>query len=332
MQVCGVIVTYGDRFHLLSQVINALLKVKIDRIVLVDNGSSAKTQSGLKINFPDLIIHRFEENKGTAIAFKTGIEQALSTDCDLLWLLDDDTCPEPAALDQLKTFWGTIAGTMEKRTALCSYRKDRPNFVDAISNNDPDKILPPTNNFAGFHIKKLFTKIGERMDSSKKMQREGAVPDSGRISAAPYGGLFFHRDLIQKIGLPDELYVLYADDFDYTYRITKCGGEIWLVTSSVLHDLESSFYLPVKKTALYHSALDSSKDASAYYALRNTIHFSKKYLVKNKASYLLNRIIFSIIITVIGILRGKIRRLKVIRSAMRDGEKGKLGFNQYYKI
>ncbi len=63
-------------------------------------------------------------------------------------------------------------------------------------------------------------------------------------------GLFFHKDLIEKIGLPDESYFLYVDDFDFTYRITKAGGEIWMVTNSHLHDLESSFYLPGKKEDL----------------------------------------------------------------------------------
>src|SRR4026207_1191626 len=111
MQVCGVIVTYGDRFHLLSHVINALLKEKIDKIVIIDNGSSANTQTGIKKYPANVSLHRFEENKGTAIAFKTGIIKAIETGCEFIWLMDDDTVPEINSLDQLKNFWKDFSKT-----------------------------------------------------------------------------------------------------------------------------------------------------------------------------------------------------------------------------
>ena len=52
----------------------------------------------------ELLIHRFRENKGTAIAFKTGIIKALETGCEFIWLMDDDTVPETGALNALKKF------------------------------------------------------------------------------------------------------------------------------------------------------------------------------------------------------------------------------------
>lgn len=332
MKVCGVIVTYGDRFHLLSQVINALLKEGIEKIVVIDNGSSATTQAGIKKYTPGLLIHRFEENKGTAIAFKTGIIKALETGCEFTWLLDDDTVPETGSLNKLKIFWDNLSKTeKEKNTALCSFRKDRPNFTKAIAGNDPGEILPQKNNFAGFHIKNLLAKVHERFNSNQR-KTTGPINSPASISAATYGGLFFHKDLIEKVGLPDESYFLYVDDFDFTYGITKAGGEIWVVTNSQIHDLESSFYLPEKKKILYHSALDSPKDSSSYYALRNTIYFSKKYLRKNKTIYFLNKALFLCFITIIALLRGKSRRLKIIMAAIKDGENGRLGSNQDYKI
>jgi GT2 family glycosyltransferase len=332
MQVCGVIVTYGDRFHLLSQVIDSLLKERINKIVIIDNGSSVNTQQGLKKYMANVILHRFEENNGTAIAFKAGIIKAFETSCEFIWLMDDDTVPVAGSLDHLKDFWKNFPrNEKEKTIALCSYRKDRANFVKAFGSNNPDDILPAKNNFAGFHLKNLFAKISERINPGKKRSAEPA-PDAARISAATYGGLFFHKDLSEKIGLPDESYYLYADDFDFTFRITKGGGEIWIVTNSIIHDLESSFYLPAKKNILYHSAFDSPKDSSSYYALRNTVYFSKKFLVNNKFVYRLNKFLFLVFIMVLGILRAKSKRLKLIHSAIKDGENGRLGFNPEYKI
>ena len=331
MKVCGVIVTYGDRFHLLFQVIDAFLKEGIDKIVIIDNGSSPNTQEGIKKYSRGFVIHRFEENMGTAIAFKTGIMKARENDCEFLWLMDDDTVAETGSLHQLKVFWNHLSKIeKEKNTALCSYRKDRPNFTKAIASNDPDEILPQKNNFAGFHIKNLFAKIRERFDSNNKGSSE-PLNSAALISAASYGGLFFHKNLIEKVSLPDESYFLYVDDFDFTYGITRGGGQIWAVANSQIHDLESSFYLPGKKKILYHSAFDSPKDSSSYYAMRNTIYFSKKYLLKNKTMYLLNKVLFLCFIIIIGILRGKLHRLKIIITAIKDGERDGLVLTRIIK-
>ena len=336
MKVCGVIVTYGDRFHLLSQVIDGLRKEMIDEIIVVDNGSSNAAQQKLndyKLNrCPGLIIHRFEQNNGTAKAFKTGIEQAIKTYCGFIWLMDDDTLPEVGSLAHLKKTWESLYKNQnEKSLALCSYRNDRPNFVKAAANNDANAVLPLKNNFAGFHLKSFFSKIRERILPTRQNSANQAK-ELVKINAASYGGLFFHKDLIGRIGLPDESYYLYVDDFDFSLRIKNNGGEILLVTKSILHDLENSFYLPSKKKVLYHSAFDSAKDSSAYYAIRNTIYFSKTYLLSNKGMYLMNRTFFLIFITTLGFLRGKFHRLRVIKSAIRNGESGKLGFNPEYKI
>src|SRR5687767_9589583 len=332
MKVCGVIVTYGDRFHLLSQVIDALYNEGTDQIIIIDNGSSAGTQSGIQKYSANILAYRFEENKGTSLGFKTGIEKAMETECEFIWLLDDDTVPETNSLARLKNFWGGLSHSgKEKNTALCAFRKDRPNFVKAITKNDPNEMLPLKNNFAGFHIKNLFTNIRERVGPGR-VNPPGPAEDVIRINAALYGGLFFHKLLIEEAGLPDLSYFLYVDDFDFTYRMTRTGTTIWLVTGSVIHDLENSFYLPGKKKILYHSAFDSPKDSASYYALRNTVHFTRKYLLDNMAIYFLNKVLFTIFIHIIGILRGKWDRLKVIRTAMKDGERGQLGFNPEYKI
>ena len=65
----------------------------------------------------------------------------------------------------------------------------------------------------------------------------------------PYGGLFFHRSIIDIIGLPDTNYFLYGDDFDFSYRITKKGGKIFLVTQSVIEDLEKSLTSSIPENA-----------------------------------------------------------------------------------
>ena len=333
MKVCGVIVTYGDRFHLLSQVIDSLGKEQVDELVVIDNGSliPQNLEKLRQTSYQNLIIHRFRENTGTAKAFKKGIELATKTDCEFTWLLDDDTIAEAGSVQYLKNIWQRLYKKgNETGLALCSYRKDRPNFAKAVANDDANAILPLRNNFAGFHLKSFLAKIAERIFSKRKTHTE--AKELIRINAASYGGLFFHKKLIEKTGLPDESYFLYVDDFDFSFRITKNNGQIVLVTKSILHDLENSFYLPAKKKFLYHSAFDAGKDSSAYYAIRNTIYFSKENLVSNKLIYSINKFSFLLFINLLGILRGKFNRLKAIKKAINDGENGQLGLNPDYKL
>ncbi|MEM4965125.1 MAG: hypothetical protein QXT13_13345 [Pyrobaculum sp.] len=53
-----------------------------------------------------------------------------------------------------------------------------------------------------------------------------------------YGGMFFHKKLIDTIGYLDERFYVYDDDIEWTYRITHKGGAIYLVLSSIVLDID----------------------------------------------------------------------------------------------
>src|SRR6185503_7372606 len=58
------------------------------------------------------------------------------------------------------------------------------------------------------------------------------------IPFGPYGGLFFHKAVIATLGYPNESLFLYNDDTEYTSRLMKIGGKLFLIPSSVINDLE----------------------------------------------------------------------------------------------
>jgi GT2 family glycosyltransferase len=336
MRICSVIVSYDNRFNLLSRVVNSLLNERIDKIVIVDNGSV--DESRLKIEAMQskykstIIVHRLDHNEGSAKGFKKGLEVAVCTDCDFIWILDDDNNPVQGALSSLKNFWiSNVDRNKTDITALCSLRSGRPNFLDAVKKNDARLILQTKNNFAGFHIRNFFLKLKERLLPSPRHANDGMAP-ALKLNATAYGGLFFHKNLLQHIQLPDENYVLYSDDFAFTYQIPLNGGEIWLVSASKVEDLEASHYLPLRKKFLYHSVFDAKTDATVYYSFRNSIYFSKKYLLDNHAVRFINKMLFLLMISVMGVLRGKIGRLKVLREAIRDAEAGRIMVNPKYSL
>lgn len=335
MTVCGVIVTYGDRFRFLEKVLDGLTTQAIDHIVIIDNGSAAASRIALQ-NFvsgkDNITLHRFETNEGSAKGFKTGISLASETRCQFIWILDDDNLPKGDSLAPLKAFWKEKRlETPSSLIALSSMREDRQVFVNALRSRRSDGLLWPTNSFLGFHMNLLGSKIAERFSSGQENQKATSITPM-KLDAGFYGGLFFRKDILQEVGYPNEDMVLYADDFCFTYAITLKKGEIWLVPESVVSDIDKPFYLPEKKGLLYHSSLDGKNDAQIYYATRNSLYCTQKFFLTSRMTYLFNKVVFIILITFMALVRGKMNRLMLIYQAIRDGESGRLGKNVQYPL
>ena len=62
-----------------------------------------------------------------------------------------------------------------------------------------------------------------------------------------------HRSLYQAIGLPLRELVLYADDTEYTRRITAMGGRLRLVTDALIDELELSWNIKAHTRNIYEA-------------------------------------------------------------------------------
>lgn len=291
MKVTAVTVTYGDRFAYLHQVILSAFAEGVDEVVVVSNGSDHKTLQGLaelqQLGHALKVIEN-KNNLGSAMGFKQGIEAASDTNTDFIWLLDDDNKPLNNALGELKTIWSQLAKKENSTIALLSYRADRKLYKDAIAYKNSSLMLGSKNSFLGFNgIQKITSLFGKK----QSMVYDSSI-EVGTVAVAPYGGLFFHSSLIEKIGLPDTNYFLYGDDFDFSYRITKKGGTINLVLASKLEDLEKSFHLKEKKAIINNRYLKTESVNRIYYSVRNGIRFEQNF-VNNKLVYTSNGIIYT---------------------------------------
>lgn len=335
MKTCCVIVTYSDRFHLISKVLNSLLSHPVDEVIIIDNASKESSKTKLKnflknYSIPTNLIE-FETNCGSAKGFKEGILNAIKSSCDFVWLLDDDNMPLENSLKLLHNFWNeSKIIEKEKKLAILSNREDRTEFILAINKNEPSMVLPPENSFLGFNISTLGNKVFERI-ISKKIQNK-ASQRVGKVIAAPYGGLFFHKEIISNNLSPNEDYYLYLDDFDFTYNFTKNGGEIWMIADSKIKDIEQSSYITKKKGLLYHSIFDAKNDFVTYYANRNLCYMQLKYLVNNHLVYSINKGLFLLYIFTLGTIRCKFSRLKILLESITDAKKNRLGRNPKYLI
>jgi GT2 family glycosyltransferase len=142
-KVCVVTVTYGNRFYLLKQVIDAALSEGIYKIIVVDNNSELESKNKLmeyeKLLNGKIKVLYLDDNYGSAGGFKKGLEEAYNdSECEFIWLLDDDNYPVNGSLKNLLDFWDSLRiENKEEKIALLSYRKGQLSRESIIRNIIP---------------------------------------------------------------------------------------------------------------------------------------------------------------------------------------------------
>jgi GT2 family glycosyltransferase len=219
-----------------------------------------------------------EDNYGSAGGFKRGLEIAYNdSECEFIWLLDDDNKPMENSLKELLNFWYSLdLENKEEKVALLSYRFRKEQFAKkAIIYNKPELVLGLKNSFLGFHVKELHKKIFKYLKRRLGFIDNAIDQESnkkyGIVPVAPYGGLFIHKNVLNKIGYPNEEFYLYADDHEWSYRITQKGGNIYLLLESKLDDLELSWHVPKSSTQTSFSIISKGNPFRVYYGIRNRV-------------------------------------------------------------
>ncbi len=332
-KITVITVTYDNRFYLLKQVIDACLRERVDRIIIVDNNSSLSVREQLKKikrELKDKIkVLSLDDNIGSAGGYKLGLQEAYNDpDCDFIWLLDDDNKPREGALSNLMSFWNSLEEeNKEEKVALLSFRPSREIYKTAVLKNNYQLLLGRKNSFLGFHFidfpSKVLRKVGLIiMRNGKNLKaRVGVVP------VAPYGGLFFHKKLLDVIGFPREDFFLYADDHEWTYRITRHGGKIIIVFDSIIDDLDASWHM--KESLSFYTFLHAESQMRVYYSVRNRIIFEKENLVSIPILYVSNIVIYKYLLKFFYLFSGNKKKaatnIKIFNKAVKDGLQGLTG-------
>ena len=268
-----VTVTYGNREHLLRQVLDAVCGLDVSKVVVVDNGAAWPVKSELTAAYPDWVdVVEMGKNTGSAMGFATGIQRALDLEAEYIWLLDDDNCPRRDTLQKLNVAYSeAVAATPRDRLAVLAFRPEHQ--ADVAVGVPVHRINPRENSFRGFHVLDIPYKLWRRTSWGRPRVRRG-LPATVTMEQAPYSGFLFHRDLIRAIGLPNTDFVLYGDDTEFTYRITRKDGRIILVTNALLDDLESSWNIKARFGNGFTGMLNGAGDFRAYYGMRNGVYLA----------------------------------------------------------
>jgi GT2 family glycosyltransferase len=336
-RVVTVIVTYGDRQHLLQAVVNRLLRLEqfelIEQIIVVDNCSTHPTQSYLADleNSPTPVnIIRLPENLGSAEGFRAGLKAAAQTNSEYVWLLDDDNLPNRNALTVLVN----AARRYPARTAFLSLRMDRPQYVRYAMGDEEHKSFGRTNNFLGFSWKDIPRKLLRFFKSRPTGATIASTPRA--VPYAPYGGFFFPLNIIHEAGLPRSDYFLYGDDHEYSYRIRQAGVPILLMPESRLIDIDRNWHTTTLSSHFCSpfiiTSLDPNLTHRLYYTVRNRARFEMSSLVNNSAEYFFNAGFYISALAMLSFSASLTRLSKVpltnfwlLVSAVRDGWGGSRG-------
>lgn len=204
-KVIAVIVTY-NRQQLLSNCIAALRNQtrKLDRILIINNGSTDKTSEWLE-NQHD-IDYISQENLGSAGGFYTGIKTAYERGYHWIWLMDDDGFPKEDALEKLLT--DDCEELMLRNCAVIN-KDDKKSFVW--------KTLKYKN------IDEVENKV---------------IPNI----AHPFNGTLLHRKIVERVGFPNPKLFLWGDETEYYYRIIKKNAiPFCTITDSIHYHPATSF-------------------------------------------------------------------------------------------
>jgi rhamnopyranosyl-N-acetylglucosaminyl-diphospho-decaprenol beta-1,3/1,4-galactofuranosyltransferase len=238
-RVAAVIVTYNRRELMLE----ALAAVHgqsrpPDTVIVVDNASADGTAAAVRDRFPSVQLAELASNTGGAGGFAYGLALALAAGADLVWLMDDDTVPEPDALRALTRAHGRHPG--QESPALVASR------VLWTDGREHPMNTPRA---------KPFATRAQRAAAAAA----GCVP----IRSASFVSVLVDAGRCRRRGLPQADYFLWNDDFEFTTRLIR-GGTGWLCPASVA----------VHKTQTFGST-DIDPGARFFYEVRNKIWMLK---------------------------------------------------------
>jgi GT2 family glycosyltransferase len=234
--VTAVVVTYNRQALLLEALAAIQAQSRApDAVIVVDNASTDGTAAAVRAHHPSARLVEIAHNTGGAGGFAYGLALALADGADLVWLMDDDTVPEPGALRALLEARGSHNAGGNPPALIAS----RVLWTDGRAH---PMNTPRTKPFAA---------RAERAAAAAA----GCLP----IRSASFVSILVGARECRQRGLPEADYFLWNDDFEFTTRLLRGNAGLLCPASVVVH-----------KTAMFGST-DIDPGPRFFYEVRNKI-------------------------------------------------------------
>lgn len=180
-----------------------------NKVFIADNASSDGTSEAIaqmSADFPmEVAIIPLDENLGNAGGIQIAMNRAFDENFDSVWILDDDSWPDPGALAALLV-------------------KDGPHKVIRTS-----LILEPGSNRISWPFE-----IRDSNDKWRMMEATPVQTSKWREVHRSWLGALIPKDAYQKVGPVNADLFLRGEDEDYPRRLEQAGYKFWMNSSSIL--------------------------------------------------------------------------------------------------
>lgn len=317
-QVTVAIVTYGARRDLLLAVLERLSAQAVGRVVVIDNGAHWPVAATLAERFGDWAqVVVIGTNTGSSQGFAAAFAAAARTGGPLIWVLDDDNLPHMDCLPALIAAYAREAARAPADLlAVVASRAEH-----AAGDISARQLLTRWDSFGGFHLADIADKLVRRL--SRRRARQASR--DRQVGVTHFGGMLFHRSVVDRFGLPRGDFFMYADDTEFTWRITAAGGRIVQVADAVVEDLEPAAQQTARLGNRFAAALLADSDFRGHYAVRNLAFFESRFRQRNRAIFALNRWLYFALLYVYARRLGRLRNYRFIRASAAEGLAGRLG-------
>lgn len=213
-------------------------------LIVVDNGSTDDSAAKIRESFADILLVENAENLGFAEGNNAGIRVALSRGAEYVWLLNNDAVADRHALSEMLA--------VAERQRDIGVLSGKIYFFD-----QPDTIW-----FAGATIdwrRAISAHIGRLEKDSGQYDVDKEID---RVSGC---SMLIRREVLEKVGLFDAAFFLYAEEVDYCVRAKRAGYR--------------NYYVP--KSIVYHKVSVSSGESGGpmfdYFNTRNFLYLIRKH-------------------------------------------------------
>lgn len=299
VKVTVVTVVYGTRWPLLKQVADACLSdSQVETFIIVDNGchDAIAMDEYAKNHGERVVVLRQEKNIGYSGAISKGLTVARDTDCDFVFVLDDDSVPEEGAIDYFMT---NLQFFKDKKVILVGNRVDVPGNKDIFTTRPLQDTPPRGTLFEVFSVRKFINvcKLVLGIQPSTSNPFIPIVPTEAFVT----GGTFLPIEVVRNVDVPDASMFIYGEDLDYAWRIRKLGYQSYACSRPIIHDIDMTF--PNYGDHIFGLFNPKTPAYKVYYRMRNAVRISKRHSYQSFLVLILNVVVWYIGLCIIGLIK-----------------------------
>ena len=298
-RVTVVTVVYGSRWFLLKHVADSCLADdNVKNFIIIDNGchdpalmDEYAVKHGSRVK-----VFRQAKNIGYSGAISKGLTAARDTECDFVFVLDDDSVPEAGAIDHFMNNLRLFEG---KKVILVGNRVDVPGNR-GIFTTRPFQDNPPRGTlFEVFSFNKLLNAIKMVLDiqSRKDFPFIPIVPTEAFVT----GGAFLPIEVVREVDVPDASMFIYGEDLDYAWRIRRLGYQSYACARPIIRDIDMTF--PNHGDHIFGLFDPATPAYKVYYRMRNAVRISKRHTNQSSIVLALNVIVWYLGLCGIGLIK-----------------------------